>query len=56
MNQVIMVYHCQTKGKITLNKDELEEFRLQKENEVVPWPFGTGPAIKEFLQKRKSKL
>lgn len=56
MNQIIMVYHCEIKGSININKDELEEYKLQNENEVVPWPFGTGPAIKEWLQKRKSKL
>lgn len=53
MNQIIMVYHCQILGPITLNKNELADFKVVDESRVVPWDMGTGPAMKEWLAKRK---
>jgi NAD+ diphosphatase len=53
MNQVIMVYHCLVKGKIVLNTNELAAYKEVDEDKVVPWEFGTGMAMKEWLLKRK---
>ncbi|MBL4868139.1 MAG: NUDIX domain-containing protein [Pseudomonadales bacterium] len=48
MNQVIIAYHVKAKGKIVLN-EELDDYKLVELNELKPWPFGTGLAIKDFL-------
>lgn len=48
MNQVIIGYHVQATGKITLN-EELDSFILLPPEECVVWPTGTGYALRDWL-------
>ncbi len=47
-NQVLMVYHVEIEGEIRLN-EELAEFKIVEPNELVPWPIGTGPAVRDWM-------
>jgi NADH pyrophosphatase NudC (nudix superfamily) len=51
-NQLILVYHLAAEGSITIS-DELEEIRHVSADKLRPWPFGTGPAVKDWLDRRK---
>jgi len=51
MNQLLLVFHIFAHGEITIG-DELEEIRQVEPERIRPWPFGTGPAVKEWLEAR----
>jgi NAD+ diphosphatase len=51
-NQLLLVYHLVADGDITIN-DELEEIRHVSADKLRPWPFGTGPAVKDWLERKK---
>ncbi len=51
MNQLIVTYHIQATGTITLG-DELAEYKLIPPEKLRPWELGTGPAVKDWLAKR----
>ena len=51
-NQLLLVYHVTAEGAITLS-DELAEIRHVEPEKLRPWPFGTGPAVKDWLERRK---
>jgi NAD+ diphosphatase len=51
MNQVIIAYHVQARGEITLSP-ELAEYKLMAPQEVKCWPAGTGYALAQWLQSR----
>jgi NADH pyrophosphatase NudC (nudix superfamily) len=51
MNQVIIAYHVETTGELTLG-DEIAETRLIPPEKVRPWPMGTGQALKDWLDRR----
>jgi len=51
MNQLILTYHIAAKGEITVG-DELEEIRVVEPERIKPWPYGTGPAVKKWLESR----
>ena len=53
MNQLILAFHVHAKGEIRLG-DELEDFRLISPERLRPWPIGTGPAVRDWLQSRKA--
>jgi ADP-ribose pyrophosphatase YjhB (NUDIX family) len=55
MNQLILAYHVQVHGEIVLG-EELAEFKSVPPEKLRPWPFGTGPAVKDWLKKRKTGL
>ncbi|HAI75968.1 MAG TPA: ADP-ribose pyrophosphatase [Microscillaceae bacterium] len=55
MNQIIMAYHVQTQGIITLN-EELAEYKLVPPAQVEPWAFGTGKAVADWLAKKGYRL
>ena len=48
MNQVIIAYHCEAEGSIVLN-EELDNYKLVKKKDIVPWDMGTGLALKDYL-------
>lgn len=48
MNQLLLVFHVSARGEISLG-DELEEFRRVAPEKLVPWPMGTGPAVRDWL-------
>lgn len=50
-NQIIIAYHLKAEGAIKMS-DELAEIKSIPPQKVRPWPFGAGPAVKEWLEKR----
>jgi NAD+ diphosphatase len=52
-NQLILVFHVQAQGEILLG-EELEEIKLIPPEKVRPWSRGTGPALRDWLESRKS--
>ena len=50
-NQLLIVFHVAARGTVRLN-EELAEYKLQPHAEVQPWPEGTGPALRDWLQRR----
>lgn len=53
MNQLILAFHIKARGDITLGK-ELAQIKLVSPEKLRPWPFGTGHAIKDWLETRKA--
>ena len=51
MNQVILAYHVQTSGPITLG-DELVDVRLVEPAACGAWRAGTGWALRDWLRAR----
>jgi NAD+ diphosphatase len=51
MNQVIIAYHVQASGEISLSP-ELAEYRLYAPSAVRCWPAGTGYALADWLRSR----
>lgn len=51
-NQLIVAYHvvC-APGNIVLG-DELAELKIRPPEQVKPWGFGTGPAVRDWLERR----
>lgn len=52
MNQLLLTFHVAARGKIVIG-DELEEIRVVEPERIKPWKFGTGPAVKKWLESRK---
>ena len=52
MNQVIIAYHILASGEIRLDETELAGFKTVPVDKLKPWPFGTGMAVKDFLERR----
>ena len=52
MNQIILAFHVKATGAITLG-NELAEYKSLHPDRVRPWNFGTGLAVKDWLEKRK---
>ncbi|MGH8178744.1 MAG: NUDIX domain-containing protein [Steroidobacter sp.] len=51
MNQVIIAYHVQASGVITLN-EELDDYRHVPFERCRVWPGGTGFALRDWLRSR----
>lgn len=52
MNQVLIAYHILATGEIRLDETELAGFKIVPVDKLKPWPFGTGAAVKDFLERR----
>jgi len=52
MNQLLLTFHIVAEGEIAIG-DELEEIRVVEPERIKPWAFGTGPAVKKWLESRK---
>lgn len=52
MNQLIIAYHVTATGKITLQEEELDDYRIVPFEKVRTWPAGTGHALRDFLRGR----
>jgi NADH pyrophosphatase NudC (nudix superfamily) len=52
MNQIILTFHVRATGAVTLG-DEIAEYKLLSPDRVRPWNFGTGLAVRDWLEKRK---
>lgn len=51
-NQLILAYHIRADGSITLG-DELDAFKIIPIDKLKAWPFGTGPAVRDWLAERR---
>lgn len=49
-NQLIIAFHVKTEGRVFRN-EEIAELKAVPPNELVPWAVGTGPAVKDWLEK-----
>jgi NAD+ diphosphatase len=54
-NQILLVFHVRTKGTVVMG-EELIEVRYVSPEKLRPWPFGTGPAVSDWLEKRADRL
>lgn len=52
-NEIIFTYHVRATGEIRMDETELQAIKLVPINKLRPWPFGTGPAVKQWLEKRR---
>jgi NAD+ diphosphatase len=53
MNQVIIAYHVEAQGEITLDMNELAAYKRVPLDKLKAWNFGTGAAVKDFLERRR---
>jgi len=51
MNQLLIVYHVRAEGDITLG-EELDAYKVIPVHRLKPWPFGTGPAVRDWLESQ----
>lgn len=51
-NQLILVFHVKAEGDVILG-DELVDYKSIHPDKLRPWRFGTGPAVKDWLVRRK---
>lgn len=51
MNQLILAFHIKGTGTIKLGQ-ELVEYKLVPKNKLKPWPFGTGHAVRDWLETK----
>ncbi len=54
MNQLLLVYHVVTSGEIRLG-EELEDLKKIPPDKLRPWPFGTGLAVRDWLEAREEE-
>lgn len=54
MNQLLLAFHVMASGPITLS-DELIDYKIILEEKLSLWPFGTGFAVKDWLELRSKK-
>lgn len=53
LNQLILAFHVRSQGEIILG-EELEAHKLVSPEKLKPWALGTGPAVKDWLERRKA--
>ena len=51
-NQVIIAYHAVAEGNVVLG-DELAGCKRIAPDRLRPWPFGTGHAVRDWLERRR---
>ncbi len=51
MNQLILAFHIKAQGEIVIG-DEIAEIKPVSPEKLKPWPFGTGPAVRDWLENR----
>jgi NADH pyrophosphatase NudC (nudix superfamily) len=54
-NQVILAFHVQAEGEIVIG-EELAGVKLVPLDRLRPWPIGTGPAVRDWLEGRKTGM
>lgn len=52
MNQLILAFHVEAQGKAVVGQ-ELAEIKFVSPDRLRPWSFGTGPAIRDWLEGRE---
>lgn len=55
MNQLIIAFHVQAEGVIVVG-EELAEIKHVPADRLRPWPFGTGEAVRDWLEHRKQQI
>jgi NADH pyrophosphatase NudC (nudix superfamily) len=53
LNQLILAFHLRAHGEIKLG-EELEAYKLILPEELRPWALGTGPAVRDWLERRNT--
>ncbi|HYA93659.1 MAG TPA: NUDIX hydrolase [Thermodesulfobacteriota bacterium] len=53
-NQLIIAYQLSAAGEIKLG-DELAEIKRIPVDKLKPWPFGTGHAVRDWLERRSAR-
>lgn len=53
MNQLILAFHVIAQGTPVIG-EELAEVRYVSPDRLKPWPFGTGHAVRDWLEKRNA--
>lgn len=53
-NELIIAYHVPAKGEVRLN-EELADYRRIAPEKLKPWDFGTGLALRDWLEARLGK-
>ena len=51
MNQLILAFHVKAQGEIKMS-DEIAEIKTLSPGKLKPWPYGTGPAVHDWLENR----
>ncbi|NJL12102.1 MAG: NUDIX hydrolase [Microscillaceae bacterium] len=49
-NELIIAYHVEARGQVRL-EDEIAEVKKIPKNEVIPWPYATGDALRDWLRQ-----
>lgn len=55
-NEIIFTYHVRASGTIVMDTTELQAIKIVPIDKLKPWPFGTGPAVKEWKEKRLASI
>ena len=55
MNQILVAYHVVAQGEVVIG-DEIAEFRRIPPGKLRPWTMGTGPAVRDWLERRAAGL
>ncbi len=50
-NELIIAFHVHTRGAVRLS-DELEAYKLVPKEKLRAWPFGTGLAVQDWLDRQ----
>jgi len=51
-NELILAYHIRAHGEISPGA-EIAQYREIPIDKLKPWPFGTGPAVADWLDRRR---
>ena len=52
-NELILAYHLEAQGEIRLGA-ELAGLKRINPDRLRPWPFGTGHAVRDWLERRRA--
>lgn len=47
-NEIIFTYHVRASGEIIMDETELQAVKIVPIADIKPWPFGTGPAVRDW--------
>lgn len=50
-NELIIAYHVKAQGEVRLNH-EIAEVKIMPFNEVIPWSYATGDALRDWLRQQ----
>lgn len=52
-NEIILAYHLEARGEVRLGH-ELAAVKRIDPDRLRPWPFGTGHAVRDWLERRRA--